>query len=399
VLSIFKRIPRNISKVRYLGLPVENEELARTEYNSGKTVLESLPPVVTFALTTFCNSRIPCVICDRNTRLPEDDVNTNEQVIEAVKPLMKTAKYVLLHCGGEPMFSKHFDDVILMIGPPTRVCFATNAMLLTKARTDRLLERDIMAGFVVSMDAATPEVYRIMRPSCDFQTVIENIKYYTQKADVLGRGHSTVTLNMTLCKTNVCDAPKLVDLAVSVGAKCVDYNHLNQGLAYTVKTADGWDWNYSDQADFEDASVHNQMVLEAYKRAKNHGVRMMFVGKPFLGSGADKIDPAITNELCGIVPFQESEKHVWKSEHHKLLAPAVPPCFKPWREAVIQPNGEIRECYFHELGQWKIGDILKDDFMAIRNSNVMISERQQFLKNAFSKRCAVSAPCVHRQRQ
>lgn len=253
MLSIFGRIPRNISKVRYLGLPLENEELARTEYNSGKTVLESLPSIVTFALTTFCNSRIPCVMCDRNTRSPKSDTDTNEQVIEAVKPLMKTATYVLLHCGGEPFFSKHFDSVASIIMPPTRISFATNAMLLTKARTDRILEKDIMAGFVVSLDAATPEVYQIMRPSCDFQTVINNIKYYTQKTVALGRGHSTVTLNMTLCKANIFDAPKLVDLAVSVGAKCVDYNHLNQGLAHTEKTADGWDWNYSDQANFEDA--------------------------------------------------------------------------------------------------------------------------------------------------
>jgi radical SAM protein with 4Fe4S-binding SPASM domain len=399
MFSIFKRVPRSISKVRYLGSPLENEELARTEYNSGKTVLESLPSVVTFALTTFCNNRIPCIICDRNTRPPEGDVDTNEQVIEAMKPLLKTAKIVLLHCGGEPFFSKHFDSVASIIMPPTRISFATNAMLLTKERADRILEKDIMAGFVVSLDAATHEVYRIMRPSCNFQTVVDNIKYYTQKTKVLGREHSTVILNMTICQANVCDVPKLIDLAVSIGAKCVDYNHLNQGLAHTVKTTDGWNWNYGDQANFEDTSVHDQMVLEAYKRAKVHGIRMMFVGKPFLGPGADKIDPAITNELCGIVPFQESEKHVWKSEHHKLLAPAVPPCFKPWREGVIQPNGEIRACYFHELGQWKIGDILKDDFMAIWNSNAMISERQQFLKNAFSRRCAASTPCVHRQRQ
>ena len=401
MLSIFGRIPRNVSEVRYLGSPLKNEKLARREYQAGKTAVGSLPPIVTFGLTTFCNSRIPCVICDRNTRSPESDTDTNEQVIEAVKPLIKTAKYVLLHCGGEPFFSKHFDSVVSVIMPPTRVSFATNAMLLTKARTDRILEKDIMAGFVVSMDAATPEVYRIMRPSCDFQTVIDNIKYYTQKAKVLGREHSTVTLNMTLCKSNIYDAPKLVDLAALVGAKCVDYNHLNQGLAHTVKTADGWDWNYSNQADFGDASVHNQMVLEAYKRAKEHGINMTFVGKPFLGPDADKIDPSITNELCGVVPFQESKKHVWKSKHHKLLAPAVPPCFKPWHEVNIMPGGVVRICCFHDLSKpgVQIGNAFESDFMAIWNSKTMVEERKQFLAQGFSQRCKGSAPCLHRQRQ
>ena len=153
----------------------------------GKTTVESLPAVVTFALTTFCNNMLPCVICDRNIRMRICDRECDERVIRAMAPILKTARKVLLHCGGEAMFSKHFDSVVAGVEPPTRVSFATNAMLMMRSRAERMLERDIMSRLVVSMDAATPEVYRIMRPSCKFEVVTRNVRYYTGRAKALGR--------------------------------------------------------------------------------------------------------------------------------------------------------------------------------------------------------------------
>ena len=65
---------------RHPGAPLENARLARDEYQAGAVVLESLPPIVTLALTTFCNNRIPCVICDRNVRPACADSETSPEV-------------------------------------------------------------------------------------------------------------------------------------------------------------------------------------------------------------------------------------------------------------------------------------------------------------------------------
>lgn len=396
VYNYFRRsiFPGKISKVRYPGSPLENAELARSEYEEGKTVLESLPPVITFALTTFCNNKIPCLICDRNTRPKSSDLETNKLAIEAVRPLLQTAKYVLLHCGGEAMLSKYFDEIIASINPPTRVYFATNAMLLTEKRADLMLKNDIMADFVVSLDAATPEIYRIMRPSSHFETVIKNIKYYTDKAKSLKRT-SGVILNMTICESNLKDVPKLVDLAVKAGAISVDYNHLNCGLSHTVKTVDGWDWDYQEQQKFKDKDFHDEMIFEAYKQAKHHGIDINFVGKPFIGAAADE-KTQISEEMCARVQFQKSP---WKSKAHKIFAPGVQPCFKPWQETVIQPGGNVRICYFHEESRYTIDNILKTDFMDIWNSKIMIKQRKEFLASAVSKICRKSQPCMHRNRE
>lgn len=390
-----------IQSIRHLGAPRENAQLARAEYQDGKVILESLPPIVTFALTTFCNNRTPCLICDRNVRPASADSETSPEVIRTCEPLLKTALYVFLHCGGEPMFTHHFDDIIAMIAPPTRVSFATNAMLLTRRRADRMLDRDVMGTFVVSLDAATPETYRVMRPSSRFDTVVKNLSYYTSKSSALKRT-SGILLNMTLCEANLSDVPKLVELALQVGAIGVDYNHLNTGLSHVLKTVDGKEWRYEGQAAFRDPALHDELVLEAYHRAKASGILMRFVGKPFIGPCASKTDPAILEELGSLNPagtaLGDSLLDGWSSPHHHRVGARIPACLKPWRETVIQPNGDVRVCYFHDQARWTVANLLTDSIMSIWNSEAMMRERAAFLLSAFSDRCRASAPCLHRGR-
>jgi len=108
----------NYSSITYLGSPDQNAELNRQEYQEGKTVLKSLPSVVTLALTTHCNNKTPCVICDRNTRPSCGDCEIDPRMIAITVPLLQTAKYVLLHCGGEAMFSKYYDRLLPVSNRP-----------------------------------------------------------------------------------------------------------------------------------------------------------------------------------------------------------------------------------------------------------------------------------------
>jgi MoaA/NifB/PqqE/SkfB family radical SAM enzyme len=400
VISMANGLPERfrLDSIAHLGDPEANASLCRSEYESGQTVLHSLPPVVTLALTTRCNNKTPCVICDRNTRDVANDVELDSSVLQRATPLLKTARYVLLHCGGESMFSRYFDDVISMITPPTRVTFATNAMLMTNKRADKMLEKDIMAGFVVSLDAATAETYKIMRPGSKFETVISNVAYYIEQAKKLGRTETNITLNMTLCAANIHEASLLVDLAAKIGAWGVDYNHLNAGLTHVAKTSAGWDWDYVAQAQFQDKEFHDRMLLEAYYNAKDKGIRFSLVGRPFIGPNADKYQEIVCDMTCQVA-FQEGEgvEH-WNSPHHKAIAPKVPACFKPWQETVIQPDGGVRACYFHDISEWGVGHLKHSDFMSVWNSDQMIRTREQFLEHAFARSCAESQPCLHRGR-
>jgi radical SAM protein with 4Fe4S-binding SPASM domain len=386
----------------HIGAPYENALLGREEYVDGRLVLRSLPTIVNFALTTFCNNAAPCLICDRHVRPPSADSETTREVIEHVRPLLRTALCVFLHCGGEPMFTRLFDEVIDSLEPPTRASFATNARLLTRQRTDRMLARDIMGSFVVSLDGSTAETHELMRPSSRFDQVVSNITYYTGRSRALGRA-SQVLLNMTVCEANLKDVPGLVDLAVQTGAVGVDYNHLNAGPTHRVMTRQGWEWSYGEQEHFSNPALHDELVMEAYRRAAAAGIHITFVGRPFIGPLRDSVEPAVVGALAGtaakvLAVYPDDSLDGWTSAHHARPLPNVPPCLKPWREIVIQPNGDIRECYFHDQRRWTMANITRQPFDEIWNSEEMVEERRAFLRSGFSARCAASAPCMHRGR-
>ena len=375
----------------YIGSPKENEELARKEYAEGKTILSSLPPVVTLGLTSFCNNKIPCVICDRNTRITAGDSHINHDVLERANPLIRTASYLILHSGGEPLLPKYFNEIVEMVRPPTRITFATNAMLLTAIRADLMLSRDIMAAFTVSMDAATPEIYRIMRPSCNFETVKRNVAYYTRQAKKLGREKSKIFLNMTLCETNVEDVPALVDLANELGASLVEYNPLNPGLTHVVERVDGKEWNYLHESQFKDPIRHDELILEAWDRANKTGIKMVVNGKPFIGPDAEKLKEIA--QSMKVTPFLEEGEVEWKSAFHTSFHPSLPPCYKPWQEVMIQPTGEVRLCCYYEM-RFAISNIKDYDFFQIWNSEEMVAERKHFLSKGVSPVCHAIEPCM-----
>ncbi len=375
----------------HIGSPIENEDLARREYAEGKTIFRSLPPIVTLALTTRCNIQKPCVICDINTRPASADSSIEAQTIERAAPLIATARYLLLHCGGEPMFSRYFDEVIEMTSPSTTITFATNAMLLTPKRADLMLEKNGLAEFTVSIDAATANMFRVMRPSFDFERVKRNISYYTNKAKELKKDKSRVSINMSICETNVKEVPAFVDLAIEVGASQVTYNHLNEGLTHVVETSDGKEWDYLKESKFSDPASHDELLLEAWERANQRGIPMTFSGRPFIGPDAEKLEEIV--ESMTEIPFQQEGEAEWKSEFHTRLDPSLPPCFKPRQETVIQPNGDVRVCYYHDLLQYTIGNIAENDFLQLWNDEEMVKARTFFLEQGVAPRCHASHPC------
>jgi radical SAM protein with 4Fe4S-binding SPASM domain len=356
----------------------------------GKTVLDTLPSIITIPLTTYCNYRTPCLICDRNVRATTSDSEIGAEVIDAVTPLLKTAKTIYLHGGGEPMYSKHFVDVIDIVDEPYAISFATNAMLLTKRRSDQFLEKGTIGTLMVSLDAATPDVFRIMRPSGDFDTVIGNVSYLTRKRDSLGLGHPTIELVMIVCHNNLCEMPAFVDLAGRIGASRVTFGHLNSGLDFTLTTADQRRWDYKEQQKFGDPLYHDTMVMKAYEKAKTGGIAMTFVGPAFIGPGAFDVDSGILDDIY------PPTNVTMTSRYHKPLGSGRPPCLKPWNEAVIQPDGQVRLCCYVDVNRWSLGNILESDFMEMWNSTAMVEERRHAFARSFAKACFASQPCYFR---
>ena len=56
IREYFGRHSPTFAQALHPGKPWGNAELARKEYREGEIVLESLPPMVNFVLSSYCNS-------------------------------------------------------------------------------------------------------------------------------------------------------------------------------------------------------------------------------------------------------------------------------------------------------------------------------------------------------
>lgn len=396
--SLSHRKYGSVSCAQFLNKPIENAELAKEEYRKGRLFLRSLPPPLLFSLTTCCDYRIPCLQCNRRPRPPEADSDTDQAVVDAISPLLRTTLYVKAYVDGEPLFSKCFDSVVKVIEPPTKLQLSTNASLLTKPRAELLLERGAVETLSISLDAATPEIYRIMRPSSNFESVVRNVARYTERARALGRERAAVSLNMTLCRTNLEDVPKLIDLAAELGAEHVEYRHMNDGFDHTANTVDGWDWVYKDQEKFDDPARHDELIFEAYQRAKSRGIRVWSMGVLFKGPFAEQVDPDVLRDLAENITFPQPEEQKWFSPKRRMRGSEKAICHGPWWRMTVQPRGEARLCDYHDITRFKLGNVPESDIMAVWNSKEAITQRRQTLRNGFSEACLYGVPCLARGR-
>jgi len=382
--------PAHQTRFAHEGDPLANLEAATAAYAAGDCRLDTLPPIVTLALTSRCNATPPCVICDRNTRPTSADADLTLEVLRAALPHVQTAKYLLLHCGGEPLLSPLFDAALDAASPAATVGFATNAMLLTEKKTVSILARKSDVQFIVSLDASREETYRIMRPGCVFETATRNVATYCARARELGRENNLVILNMTLCESNLEDVPGLVDLAQRLGAQGVKYNRLNPGPGHETRCSADRVWSYAREAVFSDSARHDALLYEACVKAREAGLRVLLHGDLFIGPQAtelaERVRDLVDDPLC-------EEGQQWSSRFHAVLHPDCPPCRKPWAETCIDPNGDVRVCYFHDRRRWTLGNILENDFKSLWNGEEMIRDRAAFMRQGVSPRCRMSSPC------
>ena len=79
--------------------------------------------------------------------------------------------------------------------------FNTNGLLLTE-KTGRALSKSGLTRLMISLDAASPEVYQRLRVGSDFQTVVANIENFMALNSTLGSVLPLVRLSFCLTAVN-----------------------------------------------------------------------------------------------------------------------------------------------------------------------------------------------------
>jgi radical SAM protein with 4Fe4S-binding SPASM domain len=191
------------------------------------------------------------------------------------------------------------------------VLFNTNGTLLTKANGRALIEAGL-DELRVSLDAAEPEVFRMVRGKDFFSKIVANVKNFTTMQRELNAPRPRVSLWLTGLRETVDQLPNFIRLAHSIAVtevylqRLVFFDHPDEHSLARAESA-----LFEHTTEREEALIH-----EAESIARQLGVM-------FSASGA--VDPGESIKMqCSDSPWSL--------------------CRRPWSLMYITANGRVLPC-------------------------------------------------------
>lgn len=211
---------------------------------------------------------------------------------------------------GEPLLAPHiFDMVGHAAARGIEVGFNTNAMLLTRQRSDRLVGAGL--GWLhVSLDGATADTYEAIRGRGRFDRVVANLRDLVAARAAARARTPRIQVNFVAMRMNYRELPALVDLSAEIGADRIWVQNLSHSFEDTDPAG-----AYRGIREFaaDEALGPSDETLSVFDRAREHAA----------AHGLDLRLP----ELAGGAP-----------------PPGEPGCTWPWDSAYVTHDGVVQPC-------------------------------------------------------
>jgi MoaA/NifB/PqqE/SkfB family radical SAM enzyme len=295
-------------------------------------------PLVIFYPTSRCNSR--CVSCDWWKQTGDGDLAL-EEIDEIAGRLPALGTKVVVFSGGEPLLRPEvFDAAALFKARGLQLHLLTSGILLERFadRVARHFER-----VAISLDASTEALYERVRGVAALATVARGVaRLRTVDPRV------PITARATLHRANFRELPRLIDFARELGLDGISFLPADvSSHAFgreAVPDASGMVLTPDEVTEFEQTV---ERTLAAYRHE---------IASGFVAESAEKLRrlPQYYAALRGEGRF--------------------PPvrCNAPWVSIVIEANGNVRPCFFHDaIGNVRdtpLEDIVGDNLRTFRDA-------------------------------
>ncbi len=185
----------------------------RQAYHQAQQLFESndFPLQLDFEINSSCNLR--CGFCIHGNELVERRTLPRDLYMKAI---LEGEKYglvsVKLNYINEPLIVSNLPDMIAFAKKHgvLNVYFATNGTLLTESMSERLIDAKL-SKLMVSLDAATPETFEVMRQSKKFGLIVENIKRFIAMRDAMGLSWPLVRVNFLKTHLNIHEVDQFTE--------------------------------------------------------------------------------------------------------------------------------------------------------------------------------------------
>jgi Fe-coproporphyrin III synthase len=295
-------------------------------------------PLLVFYATSRCNSR--CLSCDWWKHSGAGDLRIEEiETVAAGLPALGTR--VVAFSGGEPLLRPEVFEAARM--------FRQRGMTLHLLTSGVLLERfaeqvaEHFARVTISLDAASEPLYEEIRGVPALATVVKGVAHLRRRAPQV-----PVTARATLQRANFRELPRLVDRAKAMALDGISF------LAADVSSS-------------------------AFGRERAPDSAPLALGRDDVREFAEAVERTIADHRAdfesGFV-MQSPDALRRLPRYYAALAGdgAFPPvaCNAPWVSVVLEANGSVRPCFFHDpVGNVRdapLGSIVADNLPVFRRS-------------------------------
>ena len=318
-------------------------------------------PVCLYLETTNrCN--LLCTTCPRTYEQLEPEADMHWSLFTQIIDQYPNIARVVLHGIGEPMLVKDIAArVAYLKARNIYVLFNTNGTVLTEANGRALISAGL-DELRVSLDAADPAVYQMVRGKDFFSQIVQNVRNFTHLQRELNAPKPVVSLWLTGLRETVDQLPAFVRLAHDVGVREVYL----QRLVFFDEPQSDKSLARADSALFEHTTVHEESIIrEAESIARDLGIL-------FSASGA--VDP-------GESIRKQRDDAPWSL------------CRRPWSLMYITANGRILPCCIAPFsmkgyGAFTLGDATQQTLREIWNGPEYQRFREGLLTSAPPPACS-----------
>jgi MoaA/NifB/PqqE/SkfB family radical SAM enzyme len=276
-------------------------------------VAEAEPVCLYLETTNRCN--LLCTTCPRTFEDLEPPGDMSWDLFTRIVDQFPNIARVVLHGVGEPMMVRNLPRMIRYLkARGTYVLFNTNGTLLTARKGAELIDSGL-DELRVSLDAAEPEAFLLVRGKPFFDRILRNVRAFRAMQRERGAETPRVSLWLTGLKETIGQLGDFIRLAHDMDVPEVYLQRLvylpeGQGLARPQSALFA-------EADGED----NRLIAEAEDLARTLGIR-------FNASGAT--DPA-----ASLKPADDKQpwslcRRPWTLMYFTAHGRAIPCCFAPF---------------------------------------------------------------------
>jgi MoaA/NifB/PqqE/SkfB family radical SAM enzyme len=226
-----RRLPRRFELKNPYHREIVTQKLVR---------LERRPARVLMSQDRSCN--LSCPSCRTKLVLAKkDEQDRLNELFEAVMlPLLRDARRVKITGSGDPFASGHYRYVLKRLSrrefPQLKVQLQTNGLLLDRRAWEELELDGLVESVWVSIDAARPETYAVVRRGGSFDRLLQNFAFL---GTLRRQGRiRRLRLDFVVQALNFREMPEVVEIARAFGFDAAHFQMIRNWGTFTVAEFD-----------------------------------------------------------------------------------------------------------------------------------------------------------------